>query len=167
MKYILHIIDLRSENPWDNKAVYLLYTELITGKRVKKNKKSDSHVEQNQSHLWHCGHHKTSQACDNTRNLESMSYKQVFSTFLKWWMISQECFMTHQYLALAFVYVLWCIHVFTGVHNNKRWFSVFYALTDKTKCVFQLKVQFECAVSGNHVSTCITLASKERPLKIC
>jgi len=33
MKYILHIIDLRSENPWDNKAVYLLYTELITGKR--------------------------------------------------------------------------------------------------------------------------------------
>lgn len=31
MKYILHIIDLRSENPWDNKAVYLLYTELITG----------------------------------------------------------------------------------------------------------------------------------------
>ena len=32
MKYVLHIIDLRSENPWDNKAVYLLYTELITGK---------------------------------------------------------------------------------------------------------------------------------------
>lgn len=31
MKYILHIVDLRSENPWDNKAVYLLYTELITG----------------------------------------------------------------------------------------------------------------------------------------
>ena len=36
MKYILHIIDLRSENPWDNKAVYLLYTELITGKKKKK-----------------------------------------------------------------------------------------------------------------------------------
>jgi len=34
MKYVLHIIDLRSENPWDNKAVYLLYTELITGKNV-------------------------------------------------------------------------------------------------------------------------------------
>ena len=34
MKYILHIIDLRSENPWDNKAVYLLYTELITGNSV-------------------------------------------------------------------------------------------------------------------------------------
>ncbi|PFX27150.1 E3 ubiquitin-protein ligase synoviolin B [Stylophora pistillata] len=31
MKYVLHIVDLRSENPWDNKAVYLLYTELITG----------------------------------------------------------------------------------------------------------------------------------------
>ena len=38
MKYILHIIDLRSENPWDNKAVYLLYTELITGKKKKINK---------------------------------------------------------------------------------------------------------------------------------
>ena len=34
MKYVLHIIDLRSENPWDNKAVYLLYTELITGKSI-------------------------------------------------------------------------------------------------------------------------------------
>ena len=31
MKYTLHVIDLQSENPWDNKAVYLLYTELITG----------------------------------------------------------------------------------------------------------------------------------------
>ncbi|KOC64706.1 E3 ubiquitin-protein ligase synoviolin A [Habropoda laboriosa] len=31
VKYILHIIDLQSENPWDNKPVYLLYTELITG----------------------------------------------------------------------------------------------------------------------------------------
>lgn len=37
MKYVLHIIDLRSENPWDNKAVYLLYTELITGKRKPNN----------------------------------------------------------------------------------------------------------------------------------
>lgn len=36
MKYVLHIIDLRSENPWDNKAVYLLYTELITGNSVTK-----------------------------------------------------------------------------------------------------------------------------------
>ena len=34
MKYVLHIIDLRSENPWDNKAVYLLYTELITGNKL-------------------------------------------------------------------------------------------------------------------------------------
>lgn len=31
MKYTLHVIDLQSENPWDNKAVYLLYTELIMG----------------------------------------------------------------------------------------------------------------------------------------
>ncbi|XP_035697938.1 E3 ubiquitin-protein ligase synoviolin-like [Branchiostoma floridae] len=31
VKYILHTIDLQSENPWDNKAVYLLYTELTMG----------------------------------------------------------------------------------------------------------------------------------------
>ncbi|XP_064600380.1 E3 ubiquitin-protein ligase synoviolin A-like [Liolophura sinensis] len=31
MKYILHTIDLQSENPWENKAVYLLYTELSMG----------------------------------------------------------------------------------------------------------------------------------------
>ena len=31
VKYILHRIDLQSENPWDNKAVYLLYTELVLG----------------------------------------------------------------------------------------------------------------------------------------
>ncbi|XP_078393412.1 E3 ubiquitin-protein ligase synoviolin [Cetorhinus maximus] len=31
IKYILHTIDLQSENPWDNKAVYMLYTELLTG----------------------------------------------------------------------------------------------------------------------------------------
>ncbi|EDO48604.1 predicted protein, partial [Nematostella vectensis] len=31
MKYTLHVIDLQSENPWDNKAVFLLYTELIMG----------------------------------------------------------------------------------------------------------------------------------------
>uniref|UniRef100_A0A8D0G094 RING-type E3 ubiquitin transferase n=1 Tax=Sphenodon punctatus TaxID=8508 RepID=A0A8D0G094_SPHPU len=31
IKYILHSIDLQSENPWDNKAVYMLYTELFTG----------------------------------------------------------------------------------------------------------------------------------------
>ncbi|XP_066602890.1 E3 ubiquitin-protein ligase synoviolin A isoform X2 [Prorops nasuta] len=29
VKYILHTIDLHSENPWDNKLVFLLYTELI------------------------------------------------------------------------------------------------------------------------------------------
>lgn len=31
VKYILHTIDLQSENPWDNKQVVLLYTELIIG----------------------------------------------------------------------------------------------------------------------------------------
>uniref|UniRef100_A0A8C4QCL0 RING-type E3 ubiquitin transferase n=1 Tax=Eptatretus burgeri TaxID=7764 RepID=A0A8C4QCL0_EPTBU len=30
-KYILHSIDLRSTNPWENKAVFMLYTELCTG----------------------------------------------------------------------------------------------------------------------------------------
>lgn len=31
IKYILHTIDLHSENPWENKAVFLLYTELAIG----------------------------------------------------------------------------------------------------------------------------------------
>lgn len=31
IKYALHTIDLQSENPWDNKPVFLLYTELIIG----------------------------------------------------------------------------------------------------------------------------------------
>ncbi|XP_054758151.2 E3 ubiquitin-protein ligase synoviolin A-like [Lytechinus pictus] len=30
-KYVLHTIDLQSENPWENKAVYMLYTDLIMG----------------------------------------------------------------------------------------------------------------------------------------
>lgn len=34
IKYVLHSVDLQSENPWDNKAVYMLYTELFTGDRV-------------------------------------------------------------------------------------------------------------------------------------
>jgi E3 ubiquitin-protein ligase synoviolin len=29
VKYILHMHDLRSAHPWENKAVYLLYTELV------------------------------------------------------------------------------------------------------------------------------------------
>ncbi|KAG0431527.1 hypothetical protein HPB47_021699 [Ixodes persulcatus] len=29
IKYFLHTMDLHSENPWENKAVYLLYTELV------------------------------------------------------------------------------------------------------------------------------------------
>ena len=31
VKYVLHGIDLYSENPWENKAVFMLYTELIIG----------------------------------------------------------------------------------------------------------------------------------------
>ena len=31
VKYVLHSIDLHSENPWDNKAVFMLYTELVIG----------------------------------------------------------------------------------------------------------------------------------------
>ena len=34
MKYVLHTIDLNRTNPWENKTVYLLYTELVTGKRT-------------------------------------------------------------------------------------------------------------------------------------
>jgi len=30
-KYILHLVDLQSENPWENKAVYMLYVEVVTG----------------------------------------------------------------------------------------------------------------------------------------
>lgn len=29
VKYVLHSIDLHSENPWENKAVFVLYTELV------------------------------------------------------------------------------------------------------------------------------------------
>lgn len=32
IKYILHTVDLQSDNPWENKAVFLLYTELAMGK---------------------------------------------------------------------------------------------------------------------------------------
>jgi E3 ubiquitin-protein ligase synoviolin len=35
IKYALHTIDLNSENPWDNKAVFLLYTELVMGESYK------------------------------------------------------------------------------------------------------------------------------------
>ncbi|KAK7870929.1 hypothetical protein R5R35_012152 [Gryllus longicercus] len=31
IKYALHTVDLNSENPWENKAVFLLYTELVMG----------------------------------------------------------------------------------------------------------------------------------------
>lgn len=32
IKYVLHTLDLQSDNPWENKAVFLLYTELAMGK---------------------------------------------------------------------------------------------------------------------------------------
>ncbi|KAK6299346.1 hypothetical protein J4Q44_G00308560 [Coregonus suidteri] len=31
IKYTLHTVHLQSDSPWDNKAVYMLYTELFTG----------------------------------------------------------------------------------------------------------------------------------------
>lgn len=31
IKYVLHASELRSDVPWDNKAVFLLYTELVIG----------------------------------------------------------------------------------------------------------------------------------------
>jgi len=31
VKYVLHSIDLRSVNPWENKSVFMLYTELLIG----------------------------------------------------------------------------------------------------------------------------------------
>lgn len=31
IKYALHAAELRSDAPWDNKAVFLLYTELVIG----------------------------------------------------------------------------------------------------------------------------------------
>ncbi|PSN49233.1 hypothetical protein C0J52_08404 [Blattella germanica] len=34
IKYALHTIDLNSENPWDNKAVFLLYTDMPTGQSM-------------------------------------------------------------------------------------------------------------------------------------
>lgn len=31
IKYVLHTTELRSDTPWENKAVFLLYTELVVG----------------------------------------------------------------------------------------------------------------------------------------
>jgi len=33
-KYALHTIDLHADTPWENKAVFLLYTELVMGKFI-------------------------------------------------------------------------------------------------------------------------------------
>lgn len=34
MKYMLHVIDFSLDHPWENRNVYLLYGELITGKNI-------------------------------------------------------------------------------------------------------------------------------------
>lgn len=31
IKYLLHTIDLQNENPWENKGIYMLYSDLILG----------------------------------------------------------------------------------------------------------------------------------------
>lgn len=31
LKYILHTIDLRSENPWENKPIYIRYVDIVLG----------------------------------------------------------------------------------------------------------------------------------------
>lgn len=45
IKYILHTVDLQSENPWDNKAVYMLYTELFTGDALSSSRRPRQHWE--------------------------------------------------------------------------------------------------------------------------
>ena len=30
-KYILHSIDLRNENPWENKPIYMRYVDIVLG----------------------------------------------------------------------------------------------------------------------------------------
>ena len=32
LKYVLHTIDLQSENPWENKTIYLRYVDIIVGR---------------------------------------------------------------------------------------------------------------------------------------
>ena len=31
LKYILHSIDLRNENPWENKPIYMRYVDIVLG----------------------------------------------------------------------------------------------------------------------------------------
>jgi hypothetical protein len=31
IKYVLHTIDLRDQNPWENKSMYIFYLELAVG----------------------------------------------------------------------------------------------------------------------------------------
>ena len=31
IRYILHTIDIQNENPWENKGIYMLYSDLVLG----------------------------------------------------------------------------------------------------------------------------------------
>lgn len=31
-KYVFHVIDMQNETPWENKAVFVLYTDVVIGK---------------------------------------------------------------------------------------------------------------------------------------
>lgn len=34
LRYILHTIDLQSEDPWENKTIYLRYIDIVIGEGV-------------------------------------------------------------------------------------------------------------------------------------
>lgn len=36
LKYILHTIDLRNENPWENKPIYIRYVDIVLGNTLGK-----------------------------------------------------------------------------------------------------------------------------------
>ncbi len=44
VKYVLHTLDLQSENPWESKAVYMLYTDLSLGMATHSNMSTASLV---------------------------------------------------------------------------------------------------------------------------
>ena len=63
IKYVLHTVDIQSGNPWDQKAVYMLYTELVMGQYLPYDRwynpfiipfywKLSSQLEQNLIWLW-------------------------------------------------------------------------------------------------------------------
>ena len=33
-KYVFHVIDMQNEAPWENKAVFVLHTEVIIGEKI-------------------------------------------------------------------------------------------------------------------------------------